>query len=120
MKNILITIIKDFLKFFFVFPIKKNRILFSSYSGKNYSCNPKYICEYLLNQYGDYLEIVWAFKNPKQDKNLDKRIKVIRFKSVKYIYYLLTSKVVVDNVESWSILPKRKNQYIIIFALSYL
>lgn len=113
MKNILITIIKNFLKFFFVFPIKKNRILFSSYSGKNYSCNPKYICEYLLNQYGDYLEIVWAFKNPKQDKNLDKRIKVIRFKSVKYIYYLLTSKVVVDNVESWSILPKRKNQYII-------
>ena len=35
-------------RIFFIFPVKKNRIIFSSYYGKSYSCNPRMICEYLL------------------------------------------------------------------------
>ena len=43
----------------------------------------------------------------------NRNIKCVKFKSIKYLYYLLTSKIVIDNVESWSILPKRTGQYVI-------
>lgn len=58
MKNIIIEIGKKFLCIFFVFPIKNNRIFFSAYSGRQYSCNPKYMLDYektlnaLKNRFG--------------------------------------------------------------------
>ncbi|WP_287622617.1 CDP-glycerol glycerophosphotransferase family protein [Parabacteroides sp.] len=112
MKNILIEIIKCLLKVFFVFPIKENVVLFSAYSGKSYSCNPKYITEEILRKNVN-LDLVWAFIKPKEMGDLNDKIRTIRFKSLKYIYYSCTAKVIVDNVEGWSILPRRKNQYVI-------
>lgn len=112
MKNFVIGICKALLSVFFIFPIKKNRVFFSAYSGKSYSCNPKYICEYLLGC-GENLDIVWAFSEPEKFSSLDGRIRRVRFKSIRHLYYLLTSRVVVDNVESWSILPKRRGQFVI-------
>lgn len=111
MKNILISIIKTLLRLFFVFPVKQKRIFFSAYSGKQYSCNPKYISEYLSAHYPGELEIIWAFcKGAEPEKP---GFKTVRFKSLPYLYYLLTSRVVVDNVESWSILPRRPGQFVI-------
>ena len=43
-------------------PIKKNRIMFDSFLGKQYSCNPRAIYEKLCLE-NDNLEFVWAFKN---------------------------------------------------------
>jgi CDP-glycerol glycerophosphotransferase len=40
-------------------PAKKNLILFESFSGKQYSCNPRAIYEYLLQQDTNY-EMVWS------------------------------------------------------------
>ena len=112
MKNFFIQICKNLLKIFFIFPIKKNRIVFSSYSGKNYSCNPKYITEYLLKNNEKNYQIIWAFINP-DNQVIDSCITKVKFKSLLYIYYALTAKVFVDNVESWSILPKRKGQMVL-------
>lgn len=58
MKNIIIEIGKKFLCIFFVFPIKNNRIFFSAYSGRQYSCNPKYISDVLIT---DYSSSIWDF-----------------------------------------------------------
>lgn len=114
MKNIIIEIGKKFLCIFFVFPIKNNRIFFSAYSGRQYSCNPKYISDWIEQNYKDEFEIIWAFNEPDAFSYLKNRnIKCVKFKSIKYLYYLLTSKIVIDNVESWSILPKRIGQYVI-------
>lgn len=109
-KNFLTILIENALKLFFLFPIKHNRVFFSAFSGRNYACNPKYICEWLLENSEPDLDIVWAFNNPSKFTYLDGRIKRVKFKSIKHIYLVLTSKVVIDNVESWSILPKRKDQ----------
>ena len=79
MKNLIIELIKNLLKVFFVFPIKKNRILFSAYSGKNYSCNPKYICEELLKRPYNDLDIIWAFTNP-LSISINQKIRKIKFK----------------------------------------
>ena len=114
MKNIIIEIGKKFLCIFFVFPIKNNRIFFSAYSGRQYSCNPKYISDWIEQNYKDEFEIIWAFNEPDAFSYLKNRnIKCVKFKSIKYLYNLLTSKIVIDNVESWSILPKRTGQYVI-------
>ncbi|MBQ2311749.1 MAG: CDP-glycerol glycerophosphotransferase family protein [Firmicutes bacterium] len=113
MKNTIIEFCKFILKAFCLFPIKRNRILFSAYSGKSYSCNPKYITEKLLEKDNGSLEIVWAFADINGHSGLDSRIKTVRFKSFRYLYYAMTAAVFIDNVESWSILPRRKGQYVI-------
>lgn len=114
MKNIIIEIGKKFLCIFFVFPIKNNRIFFSAYSGRQYSCNPKYISDWIEQNYKEKFEIIWAFNEPDAFSDLKNRnIKCVKFKGIKYLYYLLTSKIVIDNVESWSVLPKRTGQYVI-------
>ena len=111
MKNLVIEAVKKLLCLFFLFPIKQNRVFFSSYSGRQYSCNPKAVTEWLLGRHSTELEIIWAFVDPETVHPVG--IRTVKFKSLRYIYYLLTSKVVVDNVESWSILPKRKGQFTI-------
>ena len=113
MKNRIIALIKQLLKLFYLFPINKKRIVFSAYSGKQYSCNPKYITEYLMAHYPSQCEIIWAFNEPDKFRDLSNCIKKVKFKSLRYIYFVLTANVVVDNVESWSILPKRKGQTVI-------
>ena len=47
-------------------PIRKNRVLFLSFRGKQYSCNPKYVSEALQTLSGGRLEIVWAFHEPQK------------------------------------------------------
>ena len=57
------------------FPVKKGRIVFDSYLGEQYSCNPKALYEFLLLNAPDRFEYIWAFKNPEKfefltDKNM--------------------------------------------------
>lgn len=85
--------------------------MFTAYSGKQMSCNPKYIYEY-INATDCNLETVWAFDSPENYLLGEKTIKV-RYKNIKYLYYVLTSKIIVENFESWSVLPIRKNQIVI-------
>ena len=45
-------------------PIRKNRVLFVSYRGKQYSCSPRAISEALEKMSGGEIEIGWAFHRP--------------------------------------------------------
>lgn len=97
---------------FFV-PIKKGRVLCESFGGLQYSCNPKYIAEYLLEHYPKEYEVVFAFNNPSCFKPLDCSIKKIRKSSFKELYYINTSEFLISNNRlndygwGWS---KRKGQ----------
>lgn len=97
------------LRVFYIFPIKKNRITFISMAGKQYSCNPRYITEYLLkNQTGKY-EIIWSIRDPAIMGNIP-GVKVVKYRSLKHYYYKLTSKVSVCNTHWGNELPSRKPQ----------
>ncbi|MBK2401984.1 CDP-glycerol glycerophosphotransferase family protein [Erysipelothrix sp. strain 2 (EsS2-6-Brazil)] len=111
MKYYLIVLIRNALKIFFVFPIQKNRIIFNAYNGKQYGCNPKYIYEY-LEDYSNKLDLIWAFESTEKF-HFNTPVKKVRYKSLKYIYYVLTASIVVENSESWSIIPKRNGQTVI-------
>lgn len=106
-------ILRFSLRIFRIFPVKKKRILFSAFSGRQYSDSPKRISDRLLAQHPEY-EQIWAFNEPENFAFLrEKGIKTVKFKSLKYLYYTQTCGVFVDNVEFWSILGFRKNQMVL-------
>ncbi len=97
---------------FYIFPIHKNRILFESFGGRSYSCNPKYICEYLLAHGNGKYDLVWSFIDP-QGKVLPSGITSIKKNSLKYMYYRFSAKIVISNMTDPIYLPKRKSQKVI-------
>lgn len=102
-----------FLRFVFasfgVFPIKNNRIMFISFNGKQYSCNPRAVSESIMEE--ERYEIFWAFLDPKTlSKVVPDGIKCIKYKSLKFYYYVKTSKVVVMNGRSDGTFSRRKAQ----------
>lgn len=97
---------------FYLFPVKKNKILFLSFSGKSYACNPKYIYKYLKGRYGDAFEYVWTLSSGCDVKELD-GCTVVPFKTLAYYYHMLTAAVIVQNQGPGSYLPLRKKQIFI-------
>ena len=69
-------------------PMKKNRVVFSSYRGTQYACNPRYISEYLVKEHPGEYEIIWAFQKPEKYDFLKKDgIKIVGYNSLKSFYY---------------------------------
>ena len=94
---------------FRVFPIRKNRIVFSSFDNTLYGGNPRVITEALLKVKN--VEAIWIL-NPDVDVELPSAIKRVSSHSLKKIYYYSTAKIWVDShhfYNRW----KRKNQYLI-------
>jgi len=90
---------------FLKLPLKKNRVIFESFGGKAYSCNPKYIYEELYKKEQNY-ELIWIFNNPKNSEVKGPAKKVKRL-SLKYFYYMATSKYWVINARLPNFIIKR-------------
>lgn len=98
----------------FFIPMNNKRIMFDSFIGKQYSCNPRAIYEYLLENTDD-LEFIWAFKDGSyRNKHLNNsRTVKCRYRSLRHYYYMITSRCIVYN---WKIpydMPVRKSQLLI-------
>ena len=98
-------------------PIKKNRILFTGLTGGNsydYSCNPKYIYEYLKQHEQGQYEYVWAVSDPGRFSFLTREgVKLVKHFSPASFPYLLTAKVIVTNGSYAPWFAFRKKQYVI-------
>ena len=94
-------------EFFKKLPINKKRILFESMWGKKYSCNPRYLYEYINKNHPEY-ECIWSLT----DENIPIKGNgtCIRRRSLKYFYYLATSKYFVNNVNFPDYYTKRNGQ----------
>ena len=92
-----------------VTPIKKNRIVFSSYYGRGYSDSPKAICE-VLRQSGEDLELLWLCKDETAAKTLPEGVRAVPTRGLKKIRALASAKVWVDNCRKYENL-KRKGQF---------
>ncbi|MBQ4227271.1 MAG: CDP-glycerol glycerophosphotransferase family protein, partial [Clostridia bacterium] len=93
-------------------PIRKNRVLFLSFRGKQYSCNPKYVSEALQTISGGCLEIVWAFHEPQKFKFLEREgIRVLSDRSLRFLLCALTARVVCTNTYYKPFLPRRRGQF---------
>lgn len=104
-KKILIDILRYIFKVAEVFVnVKPNRILFTTFNGKGYFCNPKYL-SLELEKSGKY-DIVWVLN----DKQSLPNIICVKFMSLKYFYFYLSSRFIITNQGFKSFIPKPKTQ----------
>ena len=104
--------IQNALQTFRLLPLQ-NRVNFIAFSGRQYSDSPRRISELLLKEHPE-IQQVWAFNEPEKFRFLEKKgIKVVKYKSLSYLYYVMTSRVYVDNAEFWSILKFRPGQMVL-------
>lgn len=91
--------IKILILFFRILPIKKNKIIFWSNSFKDYGCNPKYIAEYLINNFkSENLDIVWVFENGHNiPEKIPSEFRIVKYFSKEYLYELLTARIIITN-----------------------
>ncbi len=101
-------------RWFHIFPVKRNMILFSSNEGNNYACNPKYLFEELIRSNGNRYEYIWVLNDPSQlPDRFRPDVKTVRFLSPKHLFYLHTSGLILTNLGIEPIFAKRKSQTVI-------
>lgn len=117
LKNIIHFVIDSSIKLFSllfrIIPINNKKIVFCCYMGKGYGDNLKPICDELLNMKNSDLDIVWVLNKSNYNKTMPKGIRKVKYKSLKYLYELSTSKIWVDNSRKEFVPFKRKKQYYI-------
>lgn len=104
-------ILRLLLRIFWLFPIKGNRVFFTSFKGEQYSCNPKYLYEY-MREHCENMELIWGVRR-KIRKGIPADVCAVNFFSIRGMYYCMTSKVIVDNFAFFPYIPYRKKQYCI-------
>ena len=91
-------------------PIVKNKIVFDSYGGKGYRDDPRILAEELIER-GVNARLVWlSFEKP---KDLPRRIRWVKYGTLKAYKEWSTAKIWVDNIRSAEHPPKREGQYYI-------
>ena len=78
--------------------VDKNKIVFMHYDNK-YQCNPKYICEKLLEQNKGY-DIVFVVTPELAEEfpsSLPKGVRTVKINSLEHFYDLATARIWVDN-----------------------
>ncbi|GEK88411.1 CDP-glycerol glycerophosphotransferase [Alkalibacterium putridalgicola] len=110
MKYLSIMIFRMILKVFYLFPIKNNKVLYMSYGGKKFNCNPKYIFQYIQDETSE-LEHIWVIEDEKNDELKDyDNTSLVDNKGLSFYYHFLTSKVVISNASIPTYIPLRKKQ----------
>lgn len=95
---------------FRIFPIKKNKIVFSNFAGKGMGDNPKYLYLALKDKMPD-MDAVWLIEKDESRKAMPKGVRAVQNRSLQKIYELATAKIWIDNCRKSRYVKKRKNQY---------
>jgi len=110
-KYILKVIVVGIFNCFKILPINNNRVLLDSWKGQTLKGSIQSIYEELITI--NDLEIILVGNNKKLSSN---KVKVVSFKSIKYIYYLATSKYwIVDTLYYDFFKPRKETKYILIW-----
>ena len=91
---------------------KERIIVFDSYMGKQYSCNPRAIYEYMLEHFPrEGIRYVWAFCDTQQGRNLihDPHTRICRYYSLKHLWYACIADVQITN---FNFVPAEKRRQI--------
>ncbi|MDY3096163.1 CDP-glycerol glycerophosphotransferase family protein, partial [Methanobrevibacter sp.] len=92
-------------------PTQDNKIIFISFGGKYYSDSPKYLYEYLYNNYGDKFEYVWVINDPTVE--IPGNPKKVKRYSREYYKEVAQSKYWVTNGRHPGRLRKKEDQVIV-------
>ncbi len=96
---------------FRICPIKKRKIFITSYYGKGYGDNPKYIIEALLRKEKN-VKIIWAIRKESDKSIFPEQVQLVYNYSIHSIYHLATAKIWIDNCRKIPIMKRKKQVYI--------
>lgn len=94
-----------------IFPIKKGKIVFTTFEGDGgFCCNPRYIAEELLRRDKEKqnYEMIWLVNN--MERKFPEGIRKVKNTFLNRAYHLVTAQVWVDNSRKAYGTSKRKNQ----------
>ncbi len=77
-------------------PAKKKQVVFESFLGKQYSCNPRAIYEYMLEHYPEY-DMYWSIDPRSAEVFKGKGLKTINRFSIPWLFKMARSKYWVSN-----------------------
>jgi CDP-glycerol glycerophosphotransferase len=101
------------LRVFYIIPINERKIVFASYEGKQYSCNPKYIFEYMMKQYDNAFIYIWAINKHNLLPDECQNIQTVKYLSFGYLFHVFTAGYIINNAAVKPYLPFRKGQTIV-------
>lgn len=93
---------------FRVFPIRKNKIVISSYLGRGYGNEGMYIIE-AMGKERDQYDIVWLCRRDCME--LPNDVRQVAYASLRSVYEQVTARVWIDNVHKGLHVKKRIGQY---------
>ena len=88
--------------------VKDNWVCFESFSGRQYSGQPKYIYEYLRDNYPNKYKFIWLVSDKKV--KVDGRAKRVKRFGLRYFYYTSRAKYWVLNSRQPALFKKKKGQ----------
>lgn len=80
-------------------PIVPGRVVCHSHSFQQYSCNPRYLTEYLHKHHPEF-EIYWVFRKGANTSELPKGVKSVRFRTWEYLKLMASAEFVFSNVRT--------------------
>ena len=94
-----------------IFPVYEKRVIFESFYGNSYSCNPKYIYKEMLKEKSEF-EFIWVYNKDEIPKEIE-GCKIVKRRSLEFLYYFATSKFWITNCNMPSSLkPGKDNIYV--------
>ncbi len=108
-----IYLVRFFLMSLYIIPLNSKKIFFSSYEGRQFSCNPKYLFLKLRSLNIEGITYVFEYNNSMLPDELKSGVKVVSHNSIQYIYEILTSKIIITNSGITAKMPIRKSQIVI-------
>ena len=97
-------------KFLKDLPVVKNKIVFVSYDGNGYGCNPKYIAEEILRRELPF-DLVWLVND--LNTPMPEKIRKVPFNTIDACRELSSAKVIITNEMSALNFEKKSGQYLI-------
>ena len=92
-------------------PLNEKQIFIESFRGDFYSDSPKYLYQYLLENYGDEYEFVWVMNH--KGVKIPGNPKTVKKYSLSYFRQAAKSKYWLTNTRQPALLSKRKDQILI-------
>lgn len=89
-------------------PSNKRLIVFESYSGKQYSCNPRALYEYLVQQHPDF-ELIWSVNKGFTTEFDTKQIPYVKRFSLRWFIVMARAKYWITNSRMPLWIPKPKH-----------
>lgn len=93
-------------------PVVHGRVVCWAYNFKQYSCNPRYLTEYLLKHHPEF-EIYWVLRKGFDTSELPEGVKAVRFRTWEYLRLMASAEFLLTNIRTdpWRIYwHKREGQ----------